>query len=159
MHSDRITQEAQKHRVHEHLLYTHTPPPRTHADTHACWRMAAIRWGNQACEDRGALRGCNRCMERVCACAVCVCVYLDGFYPSNAPSIRLNINTVSCVTGQWLRWGANALWGVNICNHGVNMKRSGLQHYRFATINCSWDWSWNRQGFVFGSSHTSVEKH
>ena len=54
----------------------------THAHTHTLhthWRMAAIRWGNQACEDRGALRGCNRCTERVCARAVHVCVCLEGF--------------------------------------------------------------------------------
>lgn len=50
----------------------------THRDTrtHTHWRMAAIRWGNQACEDRGALRGCNRCMERVRVCCTCLCVFV-----------------------------------------------------------------------------------
>lgn len=122
MYSYRITKEAQKHRS--------TGAHETHTHTH--WRMAAIRWGNQACEDRGALRGCKHCMERVCAPLVCACVHLEGFYPSNGPSICLNINTVLCVTGQWLCWGS-----VGCTVFAINSqiwKRSEVQLYNFTKI-------------------------
>ena len=69
--------------VHTH---THTC---THVHTHTHRRMTAIRVGNQACEERGALRGC-----------VCVCVF-EFFSISNTPVIYLNINTLSVnTTGQ-----------------------------------------------------------
>ena len=55
--------------------------------------------------------------------------------------------------------GCNCFWGVNICNQAPNKKRIGIQHYQFAEINCSWEYSWSRNAFVFGSSHTSVRKH
>lgn len=51
--------------THTHMC-THTKHTHTH------WRIAAIRWGNQACEDRGALRGCSL-LYGTCVC-VCVCV-------------------------------------------------------------------------------------
>lgn len=71
----KLWREHKKHKVQECMnsdAHTHTHMCTHTKHTHTHWRMAAIRWGNQACEDRGALRGCSL-LYGTCVC-VCVCV-------------------------------------------------------------------------------------
>lgn len=69
--------------------------------------MAAIRWGNQACEDGGELRGshCPPCV-RVCVyvCTFFICIWQVFFFlPSLWSPVRLNTRSFAPVA-EWQLW-------------------------------------------------------
>lgn len=80
--------------------------------------MAAIRWGNQACEDGGELRGCNCRTECVCVCVRFSSAFSSFFLSLRRP-VRLNIR--SCDSAS------------SASNQVPNKDAAGLHHYHFAT--------------------------
>lgn len=150
MRSDRITEEAQNKK---NTKYRGTCYIRTHTHTDE-WQQLDGETKHVRTEERW---GAATAVRNVCVHVlyVFVCVW-KGFYPSNAPSICLNINTVSYLTGQWLWRGAVRCGAFAI----KDIMRNTLD-YNIITLQkliALGTKAGRKKASVFGSSHTFCTK-